>query len=102
MPGASLWVTAGAVCKAAKVLNRTARDSYTHAPEPECRSVRYAHENSGVQGRRAHSARYTECANLMHLGLEQFVFECTPVLPWSAQAVLALSVPAAMLLAARG
>ena len=50
-------------------LNRTARDSYTHAPEPACRSVRYARENSGVQGRRAHSARYAECANLMHLGL---------------------------------
>ncbi len=50
-------------------LNRTARDSYTHAPEPECCSVRYAHENSGVQGKRAYSARYTECANLMHLGL---------------------------------
>ena len=50
-------------------LNRTARDSYTHAPEPECRSVRHAHENRGGQGRRAHSARYAECANLMHLGL---------------------------------
>src|SRR5215510_6476309 len=28
-------------------------------------SVRHAHENSGVQGRRAHSARYAECANVM-------------------------------------
>ena len=34
------------------------------------RSVRYAHENSGVQGRRAHSARYPECTNLRHLGLD--------------------------------
>ena len=29
-------------------LNQPAGDSYTHAPEPECRSVRYAHETSGV------------------------------------------------------
>jgi hypothetical protein len=28
------------------------------------------HENSGGQGRRAHSARYPECVNLMHLGLD--------------------------------
>jgi len=55
------------------ILNRTARDSYTHAPEPECRSVRHAHENSGVQGRRAHSARYAGCANLMHLGLGSYL-----------------------------
>ena len=39
-------------------------------PESERRSVRYAHENSGVQRRRAHSARYPECSNLMHLDLE--------------------------------
>jgi len=51
------------------LLNRTARDSYTHAPEPECRSVRHAHENRGGQERRAHSARYAGCANLMLLGL---------------------------------
>jgi hypothetical protein len=27
--------------------------------------VRHAHENSGVQGRRAHSARYAGCANVV-------------------------------------
>ena len=73
---------------ARSILNRTARDSYTHAPEPECRSVRYAHENSGVQGRRAHSARYTECANLMHLGL---VLRLDCPIPASAFHVFALT-----------
>ena len=29
------------------------------------RSVRYAHENSGGQGRRAHSTRYAECATVV-------------------------------------
>ncbi|MBI3799486.1 MAG: hypothetical protein HY268_21275, partial [Deltaproteobacteria bacterium] len=53
----------------ASFLNRTARESYTHVSEPECRSVGYAHDNSGGQRRRAHSARYPECTNLMHLGL---------------------------------
>ncbi|MBI3799338.1 MAG: hypothetical protein HY268_20530 [Deltaproteobacteria bacterium] len=56
---------------AGAALNQAAGDSYTHAPEPACRSVRYAHENSGVQGRRAHSARYPGRTNLMHLGLEE-------------------------------
>ena len=52
-------------------LNRTAGDSYTHVLKPECRSVRYARENSGEQGSRARSARYGKCTNLMHLGLER-------------------------------
>jgi hypothetical protein len=46
---------------ARKIIDRPGRIAH--------RSVRHAHENSGVQGRRAHTARYVECANLMHLGL---------------------------------
>ena len=55
------------------LLNRTAGDSYTHVLKPECRSVRYARENSGEQGSRARRARYAECTNLMHLGLVELV-----------------------------
>jgi hypothetical protein len=51
-------------------LNQTVRDSYTHAPEPAGRSVRHVHEPGDGQGRRAHSARYPEGANLTHLGLD--------------------------------
>jgi hypothetical protein len=51
------------------VLNQTTGDSYTPAPELSYSSVRHAHENSGVQGRRAHSARYARCANVVWFDL---------------------------------
>lgn len=50
-------------------LNQTTGDSYTHAPELSYSSVRHAHENGGGQGRRAHSARYARCANVVWFDL---------------------------------
>jgi hypothetical protein len=61
------------------LLNRIAKHSYTHAPETECSSVRHAHEQQRApQQKRAHSARYAECANVVWFDLDERG-HCLPV-----------------------
>jgi len=52
------------------ILNQTTGDSYTGSTSLNAVACAMRTERGGLQDRRAHSARYAGCANVVYFGLE--------------------------------